>query len=271
MAKHSNSEQEQVPYDDLMGLDLADLDLDAIDLEADDGPSVLQPGDGLRAFVFIITLVGVVLVPMTDYYRTVGRNTWLFFVVAFAGIALGLLGGRWLFQLLGRAAERYAAKNQNRAPVEDRPPSALSRWMTLIVGVGGAVAIVVGMQSNPAVIGSGRSFLISIGAILVGMTFGRWLLMQEFHPVKNDAPIKPIKLPPWMKWVTLTVLLGTAVFILFSGQILGDATAKELEFTLGAVAFVVAIGGAIWLSKRFDETETKLRREHLARKERDRP
>ncbi len=249
-----------------MGLDLGDLDLSDIDLSADDEEAVASVSDWFRGIIYLILTGIVIWVPQTPYYQTVGRNSWMFFALSFVGIVVGISGGRWLLGIAQRASARYARMNHDRGPSVYKPPTAVSRWLTLITGIGGGVAIVFGINASPATVGNSASFFIAIGAIAVGGTLGRWLLMQEHNPSKNRAPSEPIKLPPWFKWVTLASIAVASGFVLFSTEIFGPALAKQMEFVFGAIAFLISIVGAVWISKRFDEMEKEGQREREKRR-----
>ncbi len=250
MAKYEHDSE----FDDLMGVDLNSIDLDDIDIGAEEraGPNLVAQGG------FFIALAAFVLwLPTSSFYHSTQNASWLFFVVCGGAIVLGLFGGRWLTAVLQRAAERWALRNKNQ-PTPDRsgPPSALSRWLALIITVGGIVAIVFG-STNRNVSG----IWVALGAVAVGVNLGRWLLMQQHRPFKRR--LKSVPMPPWMKWVSLGVMVVAALVILFSGLIFGqNSSSSSNDFSFGAVAFVIAIGAAIWLAKRFDEEEKRLRAKH---------
>lgn len=254
MAKYDNDSE----FDDLMGVDLNALDLEDIDLglEVRAGPNLFLQG------VLYIGLAGLVLwLPSTSYYHSSSTGGWMFFVVCGGAVFLGLFGGRWLTAVFTRAAERWARRQEKKPEVDlNRPPSAVARWFTLLSTLGGIIAIILGSSYQNT---SGAGFWIAIGAVAVGLNLGRWLLMQQHRPFKQQA--KALKMPPWMKWVSLGVMVAAGLIVLFSGALFGQGVSKSLEFSFGALAFVVAIGAAIWLAKRFDEAEKRLRAKHQRR------
>ncbi|MEZ4270676.1 MAG: hypothetical protein R3C68_04360 [Myxococcota bacterium] len=139
--------------------------------------------------------------------------------------------------------------------------------MTLLSAIAGA-GILFFFVSPEEVVGgggelSGGWFLTVIGAVIVGGLAGRWLLMQENVPFKESGlgSRGPVQFPPWFKWVTLGILVLMSLFVLFGSEILAVDDPENLEFSLGGMAFVVGIGGAIWLARRFDETEQRLRKQ----------
>ena len=60
--------------------------------------------------------------------------------------------------------------------------------------------------------------------------------------------------------VALGILVLASLIVLF-GVGLGGENSETVEFYFGTLAFVIAISGAIWIAKRFDESEEKMRKE----------
>ena len=124
--------------------------------------------------------------------------------------------------------------------------------------IGGIVVILVGLPASgamdtPGAI-SGLWFLAAIGAIVVGILGGRWLLMQaEAHARTRGEPRPPVRLPSWFKWVTLFILIAVGAGAVVAPILVGGQTGETLEFALGGVGFAVGIVGAIWLARRFEE------------------
>ena len=77
--------------------------------------------------------------------------------------------------------------------------------------------------------------------------------------VDNNRP--PIRLPPWFKWVTLAALVLIGLFALVAPWVVDDAADQSMQFGLGGVGFAVGVAAAIWLARRFDETEERIRRQ----------
>lgn len=255
-------------YDDLNGIDLSQLDLDDIDLE-EEPPS---PWGRRIIFVFLVGLMGFLLwVPTTEFYQVRGGTNWLFFTVSGGAIVVGLLLGRFLWRWAQEAAERYAARRMREAPKTQeprKPPAAWVRWLTLLAAIGGGIALLVGIPAAEAMSSTGVTggfsslwFLMVLGALAVAALLGRWLMMQGEIRRERREPAPPIQWPPWLKWVTLGVLLtgGLVAGLGMSFIPPGTSGRDSLEFGLGAVAFVVGVLGAIWLARRFDETEEKIK------------
>lgn len=250
-------------FDDLMGLDLSKLDLDHIDLEEDHGP---HPVWRWVTLLFLIGMGVLILwLPTTQFYNNAGAH-WLFVLICIVATLVGALAGRWLWQWAEEAATRWAARRQPREVREKRPPSTAQRVLTLLVAIGGGAAILFAV--TPADLSSGGGggysgiwFLVSIGALVVGGLLGRWLLMQEHNPFKRLGPVRRIELPPWFKWVTLAVIVGGSVVIMVGMELFQSNDQESLEFSLGGAAFIVGIMAAIWVSRRFDETEARIRKQ----------
>ncbi|HET6343280.1 MAG TPA: hypothetical protein VFH51_00050, partial [Myxococcota bacterium] len=71
--------------------------------------------------------------------------------------------------------------------------------------------------------------------------------------------LKPLVLPPWFKWANLALLVAGGLFATFGHGLLGGADGQTAGFSLAGVGFAVGILGAIWIARRFDELEVKLR------------
>ncbi len=236
--------------DDLDGIDLDALELGDIDLG--DEPAAKKPW----VSVVVLLLAGalVLWIPSTDWFRLLGQDGGHFFVLAAVGIVIGILLGRALWRL---AAASYVATSQRKTGGA-RLPSRVSRGALLALVLLGA-GVILYVSSDPSLQqGQGSQlawFAAALGAVVVGVIFGRWLLLQA--TASPSAPRVPIKLPPWFKWVTLSLLVGTALFVLV-GKVAGVAgDQSSLEFILAAAGFVAGVGGAIWLARRFDEWEKK--------------
>jgi MFS family permease len=249
-------------YDDLKGLDLSRLDLDDIELE-DEGPSVV-----LRLLaLFLLVGLGAFLLwfPTTDTYLTMGQTNWVFFLLCGVAVVVGIGVGRWVWAWVLDAAARYAARRareERRVKEPPKPPSALVRWATLLLVLAGGGGILFGLPAYGLLQGEALDslwFLAAIVAIVVGFLAGRWLLMQAETAIKERPKAAPIRLPGWFKWVTLVVLVGAAVAALVIPAMSNGETDSTIRFSLGMVGLVVGIVGAIWLTRRFDESEAKIR------------
>ncbi|MEM6732023.1 MAG: hypothetical protein AAF658_10735, partial [Myxococcota bacterium] len=139
------------------------------------------------------------------------------------------------------------------------PPSAARRLLSLLVVVGGAGGIVYATQTGQVGQSGGVWFLVAVGAIIVGITFGRWLTMQAqvIDPLAEE--VEPITLPPWFKWVTLVIMIVGGIAIAFGSQLF--SLSEEVSLGLGAGGFILGIVAAIWLSRRFEEAEERIKNE----------
>lgn len=249
-------------FDDLMGLDLSMLDLDHIELEEDHGP---HPAWRWVTLLFLIGMGTTILwLPSTDYYQTTDAH-WLFVTICIVATVVGALAGRWLWRWAEEAAAHWAARRKPREVRESQPPSTAQRVLTLLAAIAGGGAILFAVSpSDLSGGGSGYSglwFLVSGGALIVGGLLGRWLLMQEHNPFKRLGQIRRIELPPWFKWVTLTVIVGASVLIMVGMELFPSNDPESLEFSLGGAAFIIGIMAAVWVAHRFDETEARIRKQ----------
>ncbi len=250
------------PYDDLQGVDLSQLDLSDIELDIEQAPSPVWRWVFATA---LLSVAGVILyLPTTDYYHAMGSTTWVFFALSAGGTIVGVSLGRWLWGTLQTWADRYAA----RLATQPRPsharrmlPPAVVRWLTLLVVLGGSGFILFGVPSQdigPSRQGTNLWVLAALGAVVVGILLGRWLMMQA-SAARNGAPLRlTIRLPAWFKWVTLTMLLIGSIVALIGTRIFDDGDTGSVQFGLGTVGFAVGLFGAIWIARRFDETEQRL-------------
>lgn len=255
MAGNQNSK-----FDDLMGYDLSQLDLRHIELEIEKPPN---PFWRWLAVAILLALGALVLwLPRSTIYQQYGDSSWLFFSLSLAAIALGIGVGRWLWIWFQTAPKSRPQLPENLEP--PAPPSLFKRIATFGVATLGIVAILVilpdsGLLQNQSGAVSGIWFVAALGAIIIGFMLGRFLLMQAAAAEKKRPPPKPLVLPPWFKWVTLAVLVVLGLVALIGSNLMSDAH-SELRFSLGGIGFLVGIFGAIWLAKRFDEAENKLRK-----------
>ncbi len=263
--------QHDEPYNDLAGVDLSKLNLDHIELDRyQGGPSTLG-----RLFLLAVLLAmgGFVLwFPNSDIYLSMGPTNWLFFLLATVGTVVGVAASRIAWQMLEEASQRWAKfydpERTARAKEPQKPASALTRFFVFVLVASGAGGILFGLPAmgyGPDQAGGSVWFGAAIVAIIVGFVAGRWLLMQAEADAKNQPKLEPIKLPPWFKWVTLTVLIGAATVALVlsnSEETTGDNNSR---FGIGGVGLVVGIATAIWLTRRFDEAEAKIKAKQAQR------
>ncbi|MBN1960929.1 MAG: hypothetical protein JW841_08280 [Deltaproteobacteria bacterium] len=251
--QHSEQEQE---IEELKGIDLSALDLSDIDI--DEHPSEAWRWVGL---IILASAMGVILwIPNTDWFRLLGENSTISFILAGIGIFVGILLGRWLWLWGLAAAERYAARAAKLQNKEQKPPSALQRWLTLIVVLGGAGAILYVPASSYYQQGSNYGagwFLAAGGAVAIGIVLGRWLLMQASAKRISSTKSYNITLPPWFKWVTLSIISITVIVVLVGKLLSGGNDPGSFDFSFGIVGFIAGVSGAIWLAKRFDEWEKR--------------
>jgi hypothetical protein len=248
-------------YDDLRGFDLSRLELDHIELDSDKPPS--------PAWRWV---VGLSLLGMAVGIYLLGQNSaangGLSFILSIGAVVLGLTIGRWLWMV---ALDRAAQLDAIEIPEEPvGPPSALARWLTLLVGGGSAVAIVVLVRNGQlqAWFGEGALFAAAAVSIVVGIVLGRWLMLQgeaaryaaANNPDEDNERIQ-INVPPWFKWVTLA-----GIIVVAGGVVIWSNLDSETSTTLAGVGFACGIAAAVWVAKRFDEVEGKDREAREERK-----
>ncbi|MEL6759927.1 MAG: hypothetical protein AAFP04_05945 [Myxococcota bacterium] len=244
---------------DLRGFDLDALDLEHIEFEDDDSPSPLSRW--LVGILLLMSTVAMIWFPSSSLYPA-QRGSPLSFAFTLGGVVVGLLSGRFLWNLLREMRAR--APEERSLPVAPRGPApAWVRMLTLAIVVAGAVSIIYATQSG-AVGASGEAWFVSaLGAIVVGIAMGRWLTMQAEVAKPRAAAAAPVQVPPWFKWVTLAVLVIGGLAVAFGPNLFpGNET---LQVTLGGGGFVLGIAAAIWLARRFEEEEQRLKRRQRPR------
>ena len=254
--------REPPEYDDLEGIDLSKLDLDHIDI-GPEGPSVVWR---ILALLLLVGMGGFLLwFPSSDTYQAMGPTNWVFFTLCGVAIVVGVGVGRWVWAWVVDAAARYAERRAREQPKPKEPPkpaSALTRWFALLLVLAGGGGILFGLPAYGLLQGESLSsiwFAAAIVAIVVGFVAGRWLLMQAESAIKARPMAAPIRLPAWFKWVTLVVLVGAALTALIVPAVTDSDGDNTGRFGLGSVGLVVGVAMAIWLTRRFDETEAKIR------------
>ena len=97
----------------------------------------------------------------------------------------------------------------------------------------------------------------ALGGAAAAALGGRWLFIQAGR--QSTGPRRGLpKFPPWFKWVNLTLLLLGALVVLLSDLLFNS---QQAEGYLSALGFILGIGGAVWLARRFDELESRFKDE----------
>lgn len=241
---------------------LSSLKLDQLDLRHID-PADLEetPSSNSLFTILLLGVIGIVLwLPRSQYYTLLGSNNFGFFVLASVGVAAGLSLGRLWWARLEKLANELPTV---RPPKPVGPPSPLRRFVTLLLGVGLTLMVLVFFPAwgvlEPHNTG-GFWYLAAILGVIAGITLSRWLIMQAEAAKPVERRSAPIIWPPWFKWVTLAGLLLLSLIASLS-ETLWPEGGHELRFIFGGIAFFVGIAGAIWLARRFDETTEKLQKE----------
>lgn len=244
---------------DLRGFDLDALDLDHIEFEDDDRPSPLSRW--LVGILLLTSTVAMIWFPSSSLYPA-QRGSPLSFAFTLAGVVIGLLSGRFLWNLLREMRAR--APEDRSLPVAPRGPAPTwVRMLTLAVVIAGAGGIIYANQSGAVGASSETWFVSALGAIVVGIAMGRWLTMQAEVAKPRAASAQPIRMPPWFKWVTLSVLVVGGLAIAFGPNLFPGN--DSLQVALGGGGFVLGIAAAIWLARRFEEEEQRLKRRQRPR------
>ncbi len=252
-------------YDDLRGFDLSRLDLEHIELDIE------RPPNPAWRWVFGLVLVALAVIIAASGSRISLSNGVASFVLSLAAVIVGITLGRWLWAIaLARAA---MADPVDIAPEPRGPASLLTRWVTFLLGAGGAVSVVV-LSRNGTLeqwFGPGALFGAAAFAIVSGIILGRWLMMQaeaakaeELIDFDDDG--KPIELPPWFKWVTLGGIVAVATGLVIYSSVGGEAVAGGAG--MGGLGFACGIAAAIWVARRFDELENSKKKPVRAMPER---
>jgi hypothetical protein len=242
----------------LQRVNLQNLDLRHIDLEAD-----APRAHGLvpRAVALAAAVVGLLWLPTTHYYAFDPTAAWLFFALL---CTTGWLGAGFVPKLLP------IWRNQVGGPLGwitgqllrlggFSLPSRVWRGLVLAVVLlsGGTVLFYLPRDAQWQGTGYSGSWFVAVGlALLTGILGGRWLMMQAEAARDRSVlkPVQPFVAPTWLRWVTLTVLVGGGLFALFGHLLLGAENSTG-NFSMAAAGFAVGLFGAIWLARRFDELE----------------
>ena len=246
-------------------IDFQGIDLAEIDLELDEKPrakSRARAGKN-RPFTLAFLLIGIALVmwvPNTHFYRTSNYSTALFFGICVLGLVLTFAGGRFMWAWMEEAAERWAEEARPSTPKPPRVIKPIERWLTLVGAITlGAITLFAFPDSNSY--SDGSWMLKALGGASAAALGGRWLFIQAGRQSSGPSRALPT-FPPWMKWVNLALLVIGAATVLLSDLFLNS---RQAEGYLAALGFVLGIGGAIWLARRFDELENRFKNEGAQR------
>ena len=203
----------------------------------------------------LILCVGAILwIPQTHFFQAAGGSGSLSFGLSGLALVVAFFGGRWVWGWLEESAASWEANPAEMRP--QREVSSAERWLTLIMAII-LVGIVIGLPESVS-LGVGSGTIKGLCGVVAAGLGGRWLLLHATRKVDPDTfiPIESRELPGWLKWVSLAVLLIGAIIAGFGEQIFGVGSHNTV---LAAVGLGVGLFGAIWLSRRFDEAERKLK------------
>ena len=246
-------------------IDFDGIDLGAIDLELDAAPTRTKRKKTPinRAITVIFLLLGMTVVmwlPTTHLYKASNYSTALFFGICVFGLGLTFFGGRFFWAWMEEAAEQWAL---DAKPVEARPPRViqpLERWLTLLAAIAlGSVTLFAFPESSSY--NDGSWMLKALGGACSAVLGGRWLFIQAGRATPSGKRGLP-SFPPWFKWLNLAFLLIGATVVLLSDLLFNS---QQAQGYLSAMGFVLGIGGAIWLARRFDELESRFKNEGAQR------
>ena len=96
----------------------------------------------------------------------------------------------------------------------------------------------------------------------VGGRAGRPLALYQAGRQSSKPSRGLPRLPSWFKWVNLTLLVIGAAVVLLSDLFFNS---RQAEGYLSALGFILGIGGAIWLARRFDELENRFKNDGVQR------
>ena len=246
-------------------IDFKGIDLAEIDLELDERPNrpkskKTKSNRSLTAVFLVVGIALVMWVPSTHFYKTSNHSTALFFGICILGLSLTFAGGRFMWAWMEEAAERWAAEASPSSPKPARVIQPLERWLTLIAAVTlGAVTLFAFPESTSY--SDGSWMFKALGGATAAALGGRWLFIQAGRQTTGPRRGLP-SFPPWVKWLNLAVLVIGAGVVLLSDLFFNS---QQAEGYLSAIGFVLGIGGAIWLARRFDELETRFKNEGAQR------
>ncbi len=236
--------------------DLSELNLDHIELPEDEPPNPLWRWAKLALLAGIAA--GLLYLPHTPYYHTLGGGHGLTFALTIAGLAVGALLGRVIWLALQHAAKRAPAAPSELEP--DEPASPWRRGVLGVLAISGILLILFGIPewtgAQPGATFDLIWFLVAALALTVGVLLMRFLLASSARP--PEAPARaPIKLPAYMRWITLAFLIGGGGAALLGTELWGESS--SVRFLLSSAGFAVGVLAAIWLARRVEESEEKLK------------
>ena len=237
---------------DLRGIDLSRIDQSDLEPEHEAG----RIGYWLMGALLVGTGFGLAWLQQSEYYRITGKGTMLFFALCALACGLGVALGRWLW--IG--AQSVAARTPPRTPEPwpDEPPPTWIRRLMLVGMVGAGAAIVWLAKSN--LVSEPLRIVLAIVGLGIALMFSRWIIMSAQAAERDPEQRPPIKLPPWFKWVSLAGLVGLGLIAGLGDLIFPNRGSGPERFGLAGVGLFVGVFGAIWLAKRLDETEDRIRR-----------
>lgn len=247
--------------DDLTGVDLSKIRVSEFDLDPDESTGTIG-----RWFWLVVTVglgIGLIWFPQSEFYLAIGKNHGFLFGLIAVAAFVGLVGFRvlwgWLEDMAANAAKRRARENVLEI---EKPVPGWQRGLLLLVALAGMIGILIWLPQSGWLQGDSFSwvwYVVVVAAIIVGLLLGQWLMLQAKAYVPTE-PMVRVKLPPWFRWVSLAVLLlGVVILIVFQLSNLAE-TSEPVRFTLTALGLVVGIGVAIWVARRFDEAEEKIKK-----------
>jgi len=257
-------------YDDLRGIDLESIDLAA--LEAID---LREQAKERRPWIPAVLIgVGACLLlwlPTSEFFASYNRgSSWLFPLTALCAAVVGVFGGRWLWRFAETAAKRADFRFRPHFPKAVRiPPGPIARSLALAGTIGGIALMWLAIDRQEAIGGGGSMnslwWLATVGGLGVSILLGRWLFMQQHNPFEKRPKPKPIKLPAWLKWANLAALIGAGLFLGIGLPAITGGN-DNAQFSFGGAGIVVGLGLAIWLVRRFDETEAHLKERRASKR-----
>ena len=241
--------------------DLEGLDLEFLE-EFETQPKHPKPSRAMRwttLLLLLSSIIGLYFLARSSLNRGPTQTPLMFFILSLSAFGLTFLGGRWLWAWVEESAKDAPQNAQNKPP---RIIGPVERWVTLLATVGGIVGLLIWMPSNQN-LGSGNWLLTTLAGIVVAVLGGRWLILHAQRPAKNIEEIKPFAFPLWLKWVNLVILVVLVILMAFASLIFGGAIP---ESTLTVLGLFIGVYGAVWLSRRFEELEEKIKQNTKKRK-----
>lgn len=200
--------------------------------------------------------------PSTSTFQTSSSHDAWFMLICLGATTVGLALARWLWQWGIETADR-ARDIPQKPVVEWQFPPSVTRWGPALVLAGGGSALMLTSEGGSSWVGNGTLwFLLLMASIGVGLLGMRWIFLNASRPADDDKvrqARKPLVLPPWLKWVNLGLLIAAGLFTAFGSALFGGSNSEAGSFAFGGIGFAVGLFGAIWIARRFDETEKKIK------------